>query len=73
MINSEEKINGHRNRLAKGGYSKAGEEIWSGQPIRRGFESAVSFVAKSNEAAVSEEAASSGFYKFQEVSNPEKK
>jgi hypothetical protein len=50
----EEKINGLRNRLAERGHSEAGEEVWSGQPIRRGFESAVSFVAKSNEATATE-------------------
>jgi hypothetical protein len=56
----EEKINGLRNRLAEGGHSEAGEEVWRGQPIRRGFESAVSFVAKSNGAT----APSDGGYKF---------
>ena len=61
---NEEKINGLRNRLAEGGYSKAGEEIWSERPIRRGFESAVSYVAKSNEATASEGAVSFGVCKF---------
>jgi hypothetical protein len=46
----EEKINGFRNRLAEGRHSKAGKKVWSGQPIRRSFESAVSFIAKSSEA-----------------------
>jgi hypothetical protein len=50
----EDKINGLRNRLAEGGHSEAGEEVWSGQPLRRGFESAVSFVAKSKEATATE-------------------
>ena len=44
----EEKINGLRNRFAEGGHPEAGEKVWNGQPIRQGFESAVSFVAKSN-------------------------
>ena len=55
----EKKINGLRNRLAEEGYSEAGEEIWSGQPIRRGFESAVSLVAKSKEATATKGAVSS--------------
>jgi hypothetical protein len=46
----EEKVNGFRNRLAEGRHSKAGKKVWSGQPIRRSFESAVSFIAKSSEA-----------------------
>ena len=60
----EEKINGLRNRLAERGYSEAGEEIWRGQPIRRGFESAVSFVAKSKEATATEGSVSSRVCKF---------
>ena len=62
----EEKINGLRNRLAEGGHSEAGEEIWSGQSICRGFESAVSFVAKSNgaTATATEGTVSSGVCKF---------
>jgi hypothetical protein len=63
-INCEEKINDLRNRLAEGGHSEAGEEIWYGQPIRRGFESAVSFVAESKEATVTEVSASSEACKF---------
>ena len=60
----EEKINGFRNRLAEGRHSKAGKKVWSGQPIRRSFESAVSFIAKSSEATATEGAASSGVCKF---------
>jgi hypothetical protein len=50
----EEKVNGFRNRLAEGRHSETGEKVWSGQPIRRGFKSAVSFVAKSKEATATE-------------------
>jgi len=45
-IQYAEKINGLRNRLAEEGHSKAGEKVWVGQPIRRGFESAISFIVK---------------------------
>ncbi|MDD1626186.1 MAG: hypothetical protein LUQ26_01730 [Methylococcaceae bacterium] len=45
-IQYKEKSNDFRNRFAEGGYSEARAEIWSGQPVRWGFESAVSFVAK---------------------------
>ena len=60
----EEKINGLRNRLAEGGHSEAGEEVWSGQPLRRSFESAVSFVTKSKEATATEGAVLSRVCKF---------
>jgi len=58
------KINGLRNRLAEEGYSEAGAEIWSGQPLRRAFESAVSLVAKSKEATATKGAVSSVACKF---------
>ena len=32
--------------LLRAGYSEVGAKIWSGRRVRRGFESAVSFVAK---------------------------
>ena len=53
------KSNDLRNRFADGRYSEAGEDVWSEQPIRQGFESAVGFVAKSNWATVTGGAASS--------------
>ena len=63
-IQYKEKINDFRNRLAEEGYSEAGEEVWSGQPIRRGFESAVSLVAKSEEATATKGAVLSMDCKF---------
>jgi len=60
----EEKSNDFRNRFAEGGYSEVGAEIWSAQPIRWGFESAVSFVAKSKEATATKRAVSSVACKF---------
>ena len=42
----EEKGNDLRNRFAEEGHSEAGAEVWSGRPVRWGFESAVSIVAK---------------------------
>ena len=60
----EEKINGLRNRLAEGGHSKAGEEVWRGQPICRGLESAFSVVAKSNGAKATERTLSFEVCKF---------
>src|SRR5674476_254114 len=60
----EKKINGLRNKLAEGGHSKAGEEVMSGQLIRRSFESAVSLIAKSNGTTATKGTVSSRVCKF---------
>jgi hypothetical protein len=60
----EEKTNDFRNRFAKGRHSETGEEVWSEQPIRRYFESAFNFVAKSNGGATTEKSVSSEVCKF---------
>ena len=61
------KINDHRNRLAEGRHSEAGEEVWKRQSIRRVVEGAVRFLTKSNGAATTEGATTHGggeFYKI---------